>query len=80
MKACLNEFTPSNTLACPSQAKGVLMEAGVDLSEQVKGVEAAMEEAKEEMKAKDVEQTIEVPGVWGYVLRVSGLGSRVSGL
>jgi hypothetical protein len=56
------------------------MEAGVDHSEQVKGVEAAMEEAKEEMKAKDVEQTIEVPGVWGYVLRVSGLGSRVSGL
>lgn len=36
------------------------MEAGVDHAEQVRGVEAAIDEAKEEIKAKEVEQTIEV--------------------
>ena len=44
----------------------------------MKGVEAAMEEAKEEMKAKDVEQTIEVPlrGRLLYLYQHGALGPR----
>jgi hypothetical protein len=38
-----------------------------------------MEEAREELKASDVEHTIEVPGIWGFRVLISGPGFRVSG-